>query len=319
VLVLLAMFIQHALLHSNLLIGRTALIFLPLLSLVFLSAIRQIKMKTGNFLLGGATTILVCNFIFSANFHYAYDYREQTDVKNMMKMLKEQQVEIAESAFASVLTTDLPYEQQVNYYRMRFKLETFGHVPRREEVPGTGWYYLPEAELENYPDAKIIREFPFTGTVLFHLVAPYTLKNAGEAWQDFENEYPFPMIISDTIFFGEKGNSAGGKYPYSSAVSFRNIDTMQVKPVAATLSCRLRTPTRNTSALLVFQFITEHGIESEMMHLSELSEKPGQWSVTTWTRPLPPDTKTAQVFIWNRDKTNVYLDNVLLRILTAEK
>jgi hypothetical protein len=140
------------------------------------------------------------------------------------------------------------------------------------------------------------------------------LKYITEVCQDFEHEDPFPQLRTDTIFIGNKGTVAGGKFPFSIQVPLNVPDSLK-NNLVATLNCRLYYNTKFTSALLVFCFDDGNNEAWEAMHISELSIKPHEWSITGWTRPVPPGTKKIRVFLWNRDNTEVLMDNVALRLL----
>ncbi|HLG04120.1 MAG TPA: hypothetical protein VI731_11030 [Bacteroidia bacterium] len=313
------MILQHILLGSHYLLGRTALVFLPAGMLLLITAVALTGKRIRGVIISAMAIVTLGHFALSANFRSVYEGREQADVKAMMKFLREKNIPVERNFLANIISTGLPFDQQVNYYRMRYGLMQFGHVPRLEEVPACSWYYLDSAALKEFPAAEKLRYFPFSNTVLFRADKNLPrLRVLKEVWQDFENEWPFPQLITDTIFFGKKGTYAGGEIPYSVNIIFNQLDTLPAFPEAASLSCRLRTQTRNTSALLVFQFIKENGVQEEFMHLSELAEKPGQWSITGWTRPVPAGTKRILVYIWNKDRKRVYMDNVILRLLIAE-
>jgi hypothetical protein len=235
-----------------------------------------------------------------------------------MKMLHDQKVNVPEPFYANVISTDLPYDLPVNYYRMRFGMPEFGHVERQEYIRSCGYYYLPMADSNLYAMANIIHYFPGTKTALFRLMdpAPPVYRSVIETWYDFENNSNFEELKTDTMFFGNKGTWC--QYPdheFTMTLHLDIPDSLQDKDLAATLSCRIRTDSKNTSALLVFNAQTDRTDSWKARHVSELPEKAGEWSLTGWTRTIPKGTKQIKVYIWNRNTVPVYMDNVSIRLL----
>jgi hypothetical protein len=317
---------QHLLFGANFLSGRTALFYIPLIALNFTGIIILCPPRVKNVLLVTAGIFSIVHFYFSYNLYFTHDWKEQADVKTAMLALKNKNIPLAENCFANILSTDLPYEKQINYYRMRLQLTNYSHAARKESVPVCSSYYLAvdgydkiSHEVKNLPKEKI-RDFWLSKTWLFHFPSgskTKQLKFVTEVWQDFEHEDPYRELRTDTLYFGDKGTFAGKGFPYSISVPLVIPDSATGKLVA-TMSCRLYYYTRNTSALLVFGFDNGSAETWEAMHLSELPEKPLTWSITSWTRPVPAGTKKVRVYLWNTDKKLVLMDNVAVRLLSEQ-
>lgn len=314
--------LQHLFFRTNFLSGRTALFYIPLIALNFTGILMLCPPRVKNILLVTVGIFSAAHFYFSYNLHFTYDWKEQADVKAAMLSLQEKNIPVAENCFANILSTDLPFEKQVNYYRMRLQLTNYSHATRKESVPACSSYYLETAgyekissEVKNLPKENI-RDFRLSKTRLFQFLptATHRLKFVKEVWQDFEHEDPYRELKTDTVYFGDKGTFAGGDFPYSISVPIEIPDSVKGELVA-TMSCRLYYYTRNTSALLVFGFDNGSAENWEAMHITELPEKPLTWSITSWTRPVPAGTKKIRVYLWNTDKTPVLMDNVALRLL----
>ncbi len=306
--------LQHLFLGSNYLSGRTALFYLPLLAMDFLCVLLLFPAWLRLTGLGLAGILSLAHFTLTSNVTLLFDWREQADVKEAMLLLKEKDPAVAENCFANIISTDLPYEKQVNYYRMRFGMENFGHAARKESVPACSFYYLPSDSMKNFGSCEVLREFPGTGTALFRVKDPGRLERVGEVWQDFEHEDPFLELMTDTIFLGDKGTFADAEHLYSINVWISVPDSLE-GPLAVSLSCRLNYFSRNCSALLVFAFSNGKEESREAMHFTELSTPPGEWSITGWTRPVPPGTKKVRVYLLNPGNREVLMDNVALRLL----
>jgi hypothetical protein len=165
---------------------------------------------------------------------------------------------------------------------------------------------------------SLLSYFGNTQTSLFRSGA-YRIDNFKclvQVWQDFEKEDPYLELKTDTIYFGNKGTFAGDKHEFSISVPLTIPDSIN-ENIFVSLNCRLYYYTRNTSALLVLAFDNGSSESWEAMHLTELSEKPGEWSLTNWTRPVPVGTKKVRAYIWNRDETIVLMDNVGIRLLSS--
>ncbi len=312
---------QHILMKSNFLSGRTAIFYLPLLSMNFLSLLFYFPkpLKDVSVIVVGIFSVL--HFSLVANTHFFYDWREQSDVKNAMMLLKSKNIPIAENCFANIICTDLPFEKEINYYRMRLGMDNFSHAARKENVPLCSYYYLSAAGMDELKGrTEVVGEFPASGTFLFYVphrsYDPPKLKFVTEVWQDFEHEDAFLELRTDSVFIGNKGTFAGGIRPFSIGIPLVIPDSVKTENLVATLNCRLYYYTHNTSALLVFSFDDGNNKSWEGMHISELSVKPKEWSITGWTRPVPPGTKKIRVYLWNTDKTEVLMDNVALRLLS---
>ncbi len=306
--------LQHLLLGSNYLSGRTALFYLPLLAMNFLAVLLLCPPWLRLTGLGLAGILSLAHFALTSNTTILFDWREQADVKQAMLLLKEKDPPVAENCFANIISTDLPYEKQVNYYRMRFGMENFGHAARKESVPACSYYYLPSDSMKNFGRCEVLREFPLTRTTLFRIADPGRLENVREVWQDFEHEDPFLELKTDTIFFGDKGTFADAEHLYSITVWIAVPDSVP-GPLVASVNCRLNYFSRNCPALLVFAFSDGKHETQETMHISELSTPPGEWSITGWTRPVPPGTKKVRVYLLNPGNREVLMDNVALRLL----
>lgn len=308
--------LQHYVLGSNFLSRRTGLFLVPLFSCVLIALFLQWPKPIAHTLLvlfaGGSVYLFAVSF----NLKYTLDFREQADLKAAMRELKDQKPGIPTNLFADVLTTGLPYDLPANYYKMRFNIQAFGHVARNEELPGASWYYLTLADAQKYSAIELVRKFPETNTGLFRSTADSAhFKVMLEGWDDFDHYYPYPSIGKGPPFFGKQGTKAGGETNFSALSRLEHIDTLTERPVAASISCRLNTTTKNVAGLLVFLIMTDTSSSWQYMHLSELSEKPGEWSITGWTRPLPVDTKEVRLFIWNESDALVYMDNVAIRLI----
>ncbi len=316
--------LQHLFFGTNFLSGRTALFYIPLISLNFLGVLMLLPNRLKNILLMLAGTFSITHLCFAANTRFTYDWKEQADVKDAMMELKKRNIPVAENCFADILSTDLPYEKQVNYYRMRFEMNNYSHAARNESVPMCSSYYLDKNGYRNREQetkhAEPICSFSMSSTWLFYFPLErmkLKLHSVKEVWQDFEHEDPYLELKTDTIYFGDKGTFANAEHPYSISVPIEVPDSVKGNLVA-TMNCRLYYYTRNTSALLVFGF-DDGGTETwEAMHITELPEKPGTWSITSWTRPVPAGTKKVRVYIWNYDKIPVLMDNVTVRLLRVE-
>ncbi len=315
--------LQHLLFKTNFLSGRTALFYIPLigLNLIGLMILSPMKLKNGLLMLTGLFSII--HFSFSNNYYFSYDWKEQADVKQAMIDLKKENIRLTDNCFANILSTDLPFEKQINYYRMRLNLANFSHAARREEVAACSSYYLDVDGHDRVKAAnksrylKNIHDYSVSGTWLFNfpvLKSSPTLNLVTEVWQDFEHEDPYLELKTDTIYFGNKGTYANNIHPFSIGVPL-NIPDSVTGNLVATVNCRLYYYTRNTSALLVFGFDNGNAETWEAMHITELPEGPKTWSITSWTRPVPSGTKKIRVYLWNTDKTLVLMDNVALRLL----
>jgi hypothetical protein len=310
--------LQHLLLGSHYLAGRTALFYLPLLALNFLCMLLVFPPWLRLAGLGLAGIFSLAHFSLTSNANILFDWREQADVKQAMLLLKEKNPPVAENCFANIISTDLPYEKQVNYYRMRFRMDNFGHAARKESVPACSYYYLPADSMKNFGSCEVLREFPATRTALFRVKDPGRLVPVREVWQDFEHEDPFLELMTDTIFLGDKGTFANVEHLYSINVWIAVPDSVE-GPLVASLNCRLNYFSRNCSALLVFTFNDGKDPGWEAMHLTELSSPPGEWSITGWTRPVPPGTKKVRVYLMNTGGREVLMDNVALRLLRQDE
>jgi hypothetical protein len=319
--------LQHLIFGSNFLSGRTALFYIPLITLNFIGVLILFPPRLKNILLVIAGVFSVTHFYFTANLYFTYDWKEQADVKTAMIALKNKNIPLAENCFANILTTDLPYEKQVNYYRMRLEMTNYSHAGRKESVPACSSYYLGTdgyreiSGLEKNGRTEVIHDFWLSKTWLFHFPAQRMrsngLKLVNEVWQDFEHEDPFLELKTDTVYLGEKGTFADASHPYSISVPIEIPDSVK-GDLVATVNCRLYYYTRNTSALLVFGFDNGSAETWEAMHITELPEKPRTWSITGWTRPVPAGTKKIRIYLWNYDKTPVLMDNVAIRALEAQ-
>lgn len=307
--------LQHILLGSNYLSGRTGIFLLPLFSFAAIGLSLQLPRLWTGILLSLLGTFSILLFTFSFNLRYTIDFREQADLKDAMRELKKQNPQSPENLFALVFTTDLPYEVPVNYYKMRFNIPDFGHAVRQEELPGASWYYIPLSDSKKYKDIQPVRIFPETRTGLFRSNPFFQFKKMLEGWEDFDYHSPDPPIGIGPPFFGRQGTFAGGEIQFSTLSRLEQIDTLSKRPLAATISCRLSSSTKNTAALLAFVIITDTSESFQYMHFSQLAEKPGEWSITGWTRPLPVNTKEVRVFIWNPSDALVYMDNVTIRLI----
>lgn len=311
--------LMHLTVKTNYLFGRTALFYLPLFTLSFIGLILVFPKNIKTSILIVFAIILAFHFIFSGNISSYYDWREQADVKNAMKNLKKQSVPEGQKVYAQVITTDLPFEKQINYYRMRYGMANFSHAARKENIPNCSFCYLqtPINFKMNSKDS-LLSYFGNTQTSLFRSGA-YKIDNFKclvQVWQDFEKEDPYLELKTDTIYFGNKGTFAGDKHEFSISVPLTIPDSIN-ENIFVSLNCRLYYYTRNTSALLVLAFDNGSSESWEAMHLTELSEKPGEWSLTNWTRPVPVGTKKVRAYIWNRDETIVLMDNVGIRLLSS--
>ena len=315
----------HLFFGTNFLSGRTALFYIPLISLNFIGIIILCPPRLKNIFLVLAGIFSITHFYFSQNLYFTYDWKEQADVKTAMLALKKENIPVAENCFANILSTDLPYEKQINYYRMRLEMNNYSHAARRESIPVCSSYYLgtdgyDRVKAESPKSrTKTIRDFWLTQTWLFYFPQKTNkLKNlhlVKEVWQDFEHEDPYVELKTDTIYFGDKGTFANTEHPYSISVPIVVPDSISGN-LFATANFRLYYYTRNTSALLVFGFDNGKIETWEAMHITELPDKPKTWSLTSWTRPVPAGTKKIRVYLWNRDETPVLMDNVILRILS---
>lgn len=307
----------HLIFKTNYLSGRTALFYLPLLILSFLGLLLISNASIRNVALTGIAVLSLVHFSFTANFYSCYDWKEQADVKNAMLLLKDQKIPNDQKVYAQIISTDLPFEKQINYYRMRFDMKQFSHAGRNENVPNCSFYYLPILNKDTIVNTDfLLFYYEHTETLLFRKREPHpeNLKIVKQVWQDFEHEDAFPQLKRDTIFIGEQGTFAGNHFPYSISVGMTIPDSVKGNLVAS-LNCRLFYYTRNTSALLVFSFDNGKSESWEAMHITELPEQPGVWSLTNWTRPVPAGTKKISVFLWNRDQKIVLMDNVGIRLL----
>ncbi|HET6992105.1 MAG TPA: hypothetical protein VFJ43_12305 [Bacteroidia bacterium] len=309
----------HFIFKTNFLSGRTALFYLPLIILNFLGLVMISPVRLRNFILVFTGSAAFLHFTYMGNIYDFYDYREQADVKEAMTILKKQIISGDQKVYAQVISTDVPYEKQINYYRMRFGMNNFSHASRKESVPACSYYYLPlqSDEFVNI-DNDPIHTFDGTMTELYRMkqFPGSDLKLVSQVWEDFERQDSYLDLKTDTVFFGNRGAYAEEGHEYSVSVPLSIPDSVSGNLVAS-LNCRLYYYTRNTSALLVFSFDNGSAETWEAMHFTELTEKPGQWSLTNWTRPIPKGTKTLRVYLWNRDKTPVLMDNVGIRLLKA--
>ncbi|MCX6311386.1 MAG: glycosyltransferase family 39 protein [Bacteroidetes bacterium] len=310
--------IQHYVMGTNFLSGRTALIFLPQLFFLLILVVKS-GGRVVQYVVSLLAIFLLIHFSIGLNKKSFYDFKEQADVKSAMQLLHSKNILPEGNCYANIISSDLPFEEQINYYRMRFGMNNFGHTSRKESVPICSYYYLTAAAMKDlHQEVDVIQEFPDTKTFLFRIRHRQELKKITEVWQDFEKEDPFPQLKKDTIYLGEQGTYAGGDYQYGINVGLDVPDSLNGNLVAS-VNCRLYYFTRTTSALLVFAF--ENGKEEnwDAMHINELPENPCMWTLTSWTRPVPAGTKKVRVYLWNRDKTPVLLDNVAIRLLSYPK
>lgn len=319
--------LQHLILRTNYLSGRTALFYIPLLALNFTGILVLFPGKIKNILLVISGIITLVHFSLAGNFYFTYDWQEQADVKQAMLLLKAKNIQPAENCFADIIATELPYEKQINYYRMRLGMTDFSHAARDEFSPACSYYYLGSAnnsaageKLQMHPHTW--RWFRTSKTSLFNFPPE---KNPGlkltvlkESWQDFEHEDPYRELKTDTIYIGDKGTFADRDLPYSINVPLEIPDSVNGNLIVS-LNCRLYYYTRNTSALLVMSYENDGKNAWEAMHITELPDKPGTWSMTNWTRPVPAGTRKIRVYLWNTDKTPVLMDNVDLRLLRENR
>ena len=313
---------QHLILGSNYLSGRTALYLIPFFSFLFIGITFYLPRGWGNLMLILPLAFFAVNFYYAYNLKYSFDFREQADVKEAMHELKKQNPPVAENLFANVFCTNLPYDAQANYYKMRFGIENFGHILRYVELPGASWYYLNDKEAKEKKSIQLVRYFPQTKTGLYKGTDTTKYKILVESWDDFEGYGKIAQIGTGEPFIGKKGTKAGGggngRLSYSVFSRLERIDTMTVQPIAASIGFRLNTSSRNVGGLFVFQAITDTSSTWQSMHMSELSVKNGEWSLSGWTEPIPAGTKEVRVCLWNESDALIYMDNVSIRLLAKE-
>jgi hypothetical protein len=312
----------HLIFRTNFLSGRTALFYLPLIILNFIGIILISPTRLKNNILVLTACVAFLHFTYAGNLHSFYEWKEQADVKEAMQKLRKQEISPDQKVYAQIISTDLPYEEQINYYRMRFGMNQFSHAARKENIPQCSFYYLPISNKDSLSKSdSLISYFEYSGTALFRKrnQDPQSLKQVLGVWEDFENTTadPFYGLKKDTAFIGNRGAFAGGKKQYSMYVELVIADSVKGNFVAS-LNCRLLYYTRNTSALLVFSFDDGKDEKWGAMHVNELPEKPGCWSLTNWTRPVPPGTKKMRVYLWNRDETPVLMDNVGIKVFAYQ-
>jgi Dolichyl-phosphate-mannose-protein mannosyltransferase len=315
-LVLLGPLAQHYLLGSNFLVGRSALLYVPLLLVLFASSCSLSGMVGKAALVLGATTLIFFTAI-TYNFRTACDFKEQADVKAMVQFLKKQNAAIPEPFYSNVLTTDLPYEYPVNYYRARFDLKNFGHADRRKRVQGCSWYYGLKTEIPQ-GDFQIMQEFPETKTVLCKPIDLPKRKVLLETWKDFEHDDPYEQLMKGPFFIGEQGTYAGGKHIFSVPSVIRITDTLKGKIESLSISARFFYFNRNNAALLACHVYAPSGDQYYTMHLTELALPEDEWSITGWTFPVSADATEIWVFLANPTGTPAYLDNLALRLIGTD-
>jgi hypothetical protein len=317
--------LQHLLLKTNFLSGRTALFYIPLIALNFIGVLVLCPPRLKNILLLFAGIFSLTHFYFSFNTHFTYDWKEQADVKDAMLALKDKNIPVAKNCFADMLSTNLPYEKQINYYRMRLDMKNYSHAGRKENFPACSIYYLNSEEYDlvtkkNRSRKENINDYWISRTKLFYFPGERGRVNeliqVKEVWQDFEHEDLYAELKTDTIYFGEQGTFANAQHPYSISVPIEVPGSVKGE-IVATMNCRLYYYTRNTSAVLVFGFDNGSAETWEAMHITELPEKPHTWSITSWTRPVPAGTKKVRVYLWNTDEIPVLMDNVTVRLLAT--
>ena len=164
VIVSASLVVQHWLLGTVYLIGRTALLFIPLyllfliLSSESLIARGRLARVAGTFILSAAVALCAWHFARTANLQYTLDWRDDAATKTMMEDLER---EIAGSRRAAV-GVEWNYAPVADYYARR-------HEPIDIEVVvapydrRVDFLYLAQRHAR---DGQVVKAYPLAGTVL---------------------------------------------------------------------------------------------------------------------------------------------------------
>jgi hypothetical protein len=162
-----ALVAQRWLLGTVYLIGRTALLFIPLYLLFFIFSCAAVANRgragwiAGTSILLAAVALSAWHFTRTANLSYTFDWRDDAATKRMMADL-EREVAAGSPGRKSVLGVEWNYAPVAAYYAQR-------HAPSDVDVvvaPSDrriDFLYVPESHAR---DARILHRYPVAGTVL---------------------------------------------------------------------------------------------------------------------------------------------------------
>jgi hypothetical protein len=163
---------QHLLFRINYLFERTAIMYIPMFSLllIFLLEISYpIFKKTTLTLCSVIFIVLMINFIHVASLNRVIQHVWSPDLRDMLNYLKENHKKIPEDKLNLSIGTNLEFEQDLNDYIATYFLTWLNRVDARDQFnPLNDYFFIRKKDLPFLQNIKysVLKEFPKSQTVL---------------------------------------------------------------------------------------------------------------------------------------------------------
>ncbi len=162
--------LQHHVLGTLYFIERAVLFLFILLLLIFIFLLNEVskenfKWSIITYLFAGITMF---HFLYSMNFKYVFDWKEDCETKEMLSDL-EKINQRPEVKFNSMIGIPLFFESSINYYRMANGLNWLNQVSRSKELNYINDYFFitkQQYDQVNKDSLLLIKKYPITNNVL---------------------------------------------------------------------------------------------------------------------------------------------------------
>lgn len=301
--------VQHYMLGTLYFIERAVLFLVVLLLLIFSFLFNELfkeKPVAGVFihLFSG---IVLLHFLYSMNFKYVYDWKEDCETKEMLSDL-EKINQRPEVKFSSMIGIPLFFESSINYYRSVNKLNWLNQVSRSKDLNYINdYFFITEEQYEqaNKDSLQLIKTYPITNNVLAKPIHKPKV------------EYThFDKCISQPNGFMLLSTDE-----YSPILSYVVDDSIVLSKTLIAFKADFYHKKRlRDDVCIVFTLDNEKG--NYVWSTSVVNGLVGElnsWQNASYSYILSSDTKVGDklnVYIWNPNKQQIAVNNLTLKVIT---
>lgn len=298
--------LQHYLLDTLYLIERAVLFLYVIFLVVFIFLVKELMLKNNMYkvFLHLFALFVIVHFVFSINFKYVYEWKDDCETKDMLSDL-EKIKKVSSEKFNLSIGIPLSLESSINFYRNTNQLNWLNQTMRSKRINYLDDYFFLRPEdfkNENADSLEIIKIYPITKNVL---AKPKFIFKKTSLFIDTIANYSSFKINSEV--------------EYSPGINIVLPDSLPKGKTALSCQVEFKTNQNLTGNVFFIMSLQEKGSlyfwKNYRLNDFIYSSK-GVFIANFSANDIPAQTKSGdelKVYLWNPNKQELHLNTMQLK------
>jgi hypothetical protein len=325
--------VQKRFMHILYPMGRYALYYFPLFSILLIYLFEQLYTKFGGSIKAaflGITFFFITNFLLAFNLNYVHDWQSESDIKNMINFLIKHRKEIPPKKNNLMIGISSQFPTDIDFYRGLYHIDWLNAVTSQTSMyPLNDYFYIEKKDSVKLPNikSKTIKEFTNSNTFLILNEQKWKSKVLFFDKNDFENlkkNDNYPAITVEHPFGGKYCSKINEKWNSTQILCDTVNDTLlKYQNVLASFKVMVYANNLHTDAVAII--VVNDGIKNIFFtsaNITDCIRHSHIWTPMCFSAIIPNYIKkgnTISAFLITYGYHNVYIDNMEMKISGYEE